>query len=442
MRRVVLVSLLAAGCQAGAPALEGATQPVVGAEVTTGDPAVVALVTSSGRVFCTGTLISPQIVLSAAHCLADAGGDPAVSAVFGSDARTGTRVPVNRTVTHPGWTGDLAGGNDLSLSVLGAPQDPALPVPVNRADLAGLVGAPYRVVGFGISDRATRTLDGKKRVGAMVVTGLASPDYVEVGDVDADGETAICQGDSGGPGFVTIDGVERLAGVHSYSIQGCFNPSGDARPDRHWDDFIQPFIDREDLSCRKDGVCVRTGCSADPDCEPCNADGTCTTGCALPDPDCPTAGLGEICLADTQCASGVCVAWAPDRNSRFCSRPCVGPADCPVGGMVCREVAGEGRVCDYDGEPPGVLGQACDAPTDCSAYLCLEGRCTYECDLPRGLLCPAGARCDTLDGTTYVCLVEPTDDGGCCGAARDPSGAAALALLVLARVRRPRRGRT
>lgn len=440
MRLVVVGALAVSACAIeSSPELTTVAAPVVGAEVDTGDPGVVALVTSTGRVFCTGTLVSPQVVLSAGHCLEEAGGDPAVAAFFGNDAESvGTRIGVVMTRTHPEWNGNLSGAHDVSVSLLTTAQDPALVVPMNKMDLTPFIGANYRVVGFGIHDRQTRELDGKKRTAMMQIdvvgTGGVHPDYFEVSDIDADDATAICQGDSGGPGFINIGGVEYLAGVHSYSIQGCLNPSGEARPDLYMAEFIQPFIDTMDSSCRMNGVCVRAGCSQDPDCLPCNADGTCASGCELPDPDCPTSGLGEICRADTQCMSGQCIAWSEDPRSRFCSQPCTGDGDCPADGMVCRDVVGEGRVCDYDGEPPGALGQSCDMPTDCSEYLCVEGTCTYTCDVPRNLLCPDGYRCDTLDGTTYVCISEsPPDEGGCCSTSNTSSSAllSALVLLVL-----------
>lgn len=432
-----LAGLMCAACGLDAtPDVGTSTGHVVGAELATGDPGVVALVTSSGRVFCTGTLVSPQVVLSAGHCLEEAGGDPAVAAFFGNDTTSvGTRIGVRMTLTHPDWNGSLSGGHDVSVSLLTTPQDPALVVPMNRMDLAPFVGASYRVVGFGIHDRTTRELDGKKRVGMMKIDllgGGVHPDYAEVSDVDADDATAICQGDSGGPGFITVDGVEYLAGVHSYSLQGCFNPSGEARPDLYMDEFIQPFIDSMDASCRLNGQCVRVGCSADPDCLPCNADGTCASGCELPDPDCPTSGLGEICQADTQCTTGLCIAWTEDPRSRFCSQPCAGDADCPAAGMVCREVLGEGRVCDYAGEPPGALGQSCDMATDCSAYLCVDGTCTYTCDVTRNLLCPDGYRCDTLDGDQYICLSNaPTDTGGCCSTSNQPPTSSLLLTVLI-----------
>ena len=446
MRSLALVLAASAACTTTVDTAT-ATQPVVGAELATDDPSVVALMTSQGRVFCTGTLVSPESILTAAHCIDEAGGDPAVAAFFGNDAAsTGTRIGVDSYSTHPGWTGSLSGGHDLAVLHLISPQPLALIKPMNTADLAAHVGADYRVVGFGIHDRTTRELDGKKRVGRMRIARLTG-DYLEAEDVDPDQATAICQGDSGGPGFITVGGVEVLAGVHSYSIEGCFNPSGDARPDLYMTTFIQPYIDSHDRTCRADGLCVRQGCSADPDCEPCGADGTCATGCALPDPDCPTSALGAICQADTQCMSGSCIAWNGDPHAQFCSQPCAGAADCAAPGMTCDVVPGEGMVCNYRGEPPGALGQACTEPTECAEYSCVDGACTYACDLPRGLVCPEGFACDTRDqGVTYNCFATaPTGDdaGGCCSSSSGGATAigATLALALLASRRRRRADR-
>src|SRR6266540_453783 len=146
MRVVALLAVVAA-CTAPdvEPAITGTEQPVLGADIDTGDPGVVALVTSTGRVFCTGTLVSPQVVLSAGHCLEEAGGDPAVSAFFGDDATSvGSRIGVAMARTHPGWNGSLQGGHDLSVSLLTTPQDVSLVVPMNRMDLTPFVGANYR----------------------------------------------------------------------------------------------------------------------------------------------------------------------------------------------------------------------------------------------------------------------------------------------------------
>lgn len=425
------------------PATGERAQTVVGAELDTGDPAVAALVFSNNGVFCTGTLISPSVVLTAAHCIDDGGADPAFAASFGNDTEDGNaRVSIDRRHQHPMWDRTLGGGHDVGLLRLAVPRDPLAPVRLSTTDLATMIGADYRVVGFGIHDRDTRELDGKKRTAVMSIArvgeGTLHPTYFEVDDAEA----AICQGDSGGPGFITVDDVEYLAGVHSYSITGCFNPSGDTNIALFVEDFILPWVQENDPTCGPDGTCAPIGCVDDPDCEPCGADGTCTSGCALPDPDCPTSELGEICQADTQCVSGECIYWRDDPNSQFCTRPCGDDGDCPDG-MSCEDVVPFGRVCYPVGEPDGAAGQACEAPTECSRYVCEDGLCTYPCDVGEGLLCADGFACGLRDGVDgYHCwpVEAPAESGGCAAGGGAPQGAAGgLAVLALLGWRRRRR---
>src|SRR5690606_8614902 len=150
----------------------------------------------------------------------------------------------------------------------------------------------------------------------------------------------------------------------------------------------------------------------DPDCEPCGADGTCVAGCPLPDPDCATAGVGEICQADTQCLSSRCVTWRGDGRTKFCTTTCSGSGDCPAG-MRCQGLGALGSVCYYDGAPPGALGDACSEPTECGSYICEQGTCVYSCDIGAGMLCPSGYECSSLDGERFYCLALEVDGGGC-----------------------------
>lgn len=419
-------SVLAA-CQA-APPVDDVAQPVLGADLDTGDPAVVAL-TNNGNVFCTGTLISPRVVLTAGHCVDGLGANGSV--FFGNFVGgTGVITTIERSQNHPGWTGDLAGGHDLGLVLIGSAQDPSLPVKLSREDLSTLIDADYRVVGFGIHDRDTQELDGNKRTAVMKIANVASlnSDYIEVTDVDPtmDPDTAICQGDSGGPGFITVGGEEQLAGTHSYSIQGCFNPSGDMRVHLYIDDFIQPWIDQYDTTCQADGVCSHA-CSNDPDCQPCGADGTCASSCELPDVDCPTQGIGEICRADSQCMSGHCVYWDGDPRVQFCTQDC--SAGCPDG-MGCKDVPTFGNVCYYtDSDPPGTLGAACTDATECAEYLCEANTCTYTCSIPNGRLCADGFTCaDHGSGARCYADEDMGGGGGGCSTSTDPSGTAWLAF--------------
>src|SRR5690606_6413957 len=244
-------------------------------------------------------------------------------------------------------------------------------------------------------------------------------------------------------GLITVDGVEYVAGVHSFtSSDECYPPNGDTRVDLYVDEFIRPWVDQNDPTCGADGLCAPIGCSDDPDCTPCGPDGTCTSDCALPDPDCPTSGVGEICQADSQCIEGMCVAWREDRTYRFCTIEGDPQApDCP-GGMSCKNVPPLGDVCYFDEPPPGVLGDSCELATDCGSYLCLDGTCVAECDLSMGLGCPAGFECRG-DGAGYFCRKIDEEEGGCAaaGGAAGAPGLALLALLALGRRRRAVSGR-
>jgi len=438
-RRVVpvVLGLGIAACQDAAP-VDTIDQAVLGAELSTDDPAVVAL-TANGNVFCTGTLVSPRVVLTAGHCVDGLTGNASV--FFGDFVDgTGVRITIARSQSHPGWTGDLADGHDVGMVLLDSAQDPALPRPMATVDLSTMIGADYRVVGFGIHDRITQELDGNKRTAMMKINDIAG-DYVELADPDPtmDPDTAICQGDSGGPGFVMVGAEEQLAGVHSYSIQGCYNPSGDSRVGLFLADFIQPWIDANDATCGADGICARVGCSADPDCVPCGADGTCATACELPDVDCPTQGVGEICRGDTQCMSGECVYWTGDPRVKFCSQPCAG--GCPDG-MSCKTVQPYGDICYYvDQDPPGTLGSACQTATDCAEYLCEDNVCTYTCSVPQGKVCETGFACED-HGLGARCYGGPEDNGGGgCSTTSGGGGLLGLGLgLALALVPRRRRG--
>lgn len=356
-------------------------QPLIGGTVTTEIPAAAALNSSANTTFCTATLVSPSVLLTAAHCIDMAAGDPNIIAYFGDDVNgEGVRVGIGKKAQHPMWTGDV-GMYDVGMLKLNFAQDPLLPMKINNVSPAvDHEGDPYLHVGFGVYDRDSGASDGKKRQGMTTINGFQN-DVILSGD----DEVSVCFGDSGGPGILEIDGEPHVAGIHSYtSSQDCFPPNGDTRVDLYADDFILPWIQENDPVCGMDGTCAPIGCTDDPDCTPCGANGECTDGCALPDPDCPTSEIGEICQADTQCTTETCVFWEDDTSYEFCTRECdPGADDCPDG-MSCQERPGFGNVCYYDETPPGVLGDPCEEATDCGSYLCEEGMCIKPCDLSAG----------------------------------------------------------
>jgi len=253
MRLPALLAVLAplvtlAGC-VDDPTLGGTTEYVIGGTVTPeGDyPAVGALVYSFGAqslAGCTGTLIAPTVVLTAAHCL-----DPAVTQglmptafTFKHDTTGSTTpsIPIASSVKHEDF--DINAGADASLFAfhdvgvvfLAQPvtdvEPMKMPTPTEAMSLA--IGTDLELVGYGrTSDEDPNSTGVMFDARTKVIDLIDSEMRVSMGTPDPQN----CHGDSGGPALATLGGGQRVVGIVSRSFESnaCDNGGVDTRVDAY-----------------------------------------------------------------------------------------------------------------------------------------------------------------------------------------------------------------
>ncbi|MFT4702561.1 MAG: hypothetical protein ACI81R_000246 [Bradymonadia bacterium] len=333
----------------------------------------VVSVLNDGGGACTGSLLAPNLVLTAYHCVAETFGVPSSTCgdrTFGPIVEA-TRLGVQTTVNSSWDLADHYGGaelyippnvddiceGDLAVIILAdnIPASEAVPL-VPRIDERVQQEEAYFAVGFGAPRAGTRRLFPDPLEVYCDGLSCGSPEQLGLGDWYGSG--AICSGDSGGP---ALDARGRVIGVASRGDEECtFGIYADVVTYRLW---LRELGERAAMLGNYEApLWVRDGVSTpegDPDWD----------GISYDDDNCPDVenldqldrdgdGRGDACddndtsdrggdceicngcAIDAQCASELC-AFEVGETIGYCAELCESDDDC-VMNTICREVETDG----------------------------------------------------------------------------------------------------
>jgi len=347
---LVAVALAVLGCSATADAeVASRTQTIAGGTADLSHENVFLLVRESqdSASLCTATLIAPNLLLTARHCVSPGTGDDHVlcgDSVLGEPYPGGAFIATNDAQPHndsaifrgidvriPGLGEDTC-GYDVALIILkeNVPADVSTPA-VPRIDREVMPGESYTAVGYGVNESGSPT-HGRMQLDDLSIACQPGSCGEGVESTEFRGETGICSGDSGGP---ALDADGKVVGVVSRGGPDCSTPVYSTVT--AWHDFIvETATEAAQLGGYEAPFWVTTGVSDRP-----VVVGQGGAGGAGNEP--PGARQGDACDSATSCQADLVCFSADNSAVGQCTPLCQQASDCDDG-LACVD-AGTVSIC-------------------------------------------------------------------------------------------------